>query len=90
MIQTRWSAEQRRLWRQARHQVLQSRTTPDLCFDAEGNVVGDARPSDYKSYWAGLSETERAFEILCNTDAAVFIQYWNKIENSIPKPHIAP
>lgn len=59
-------------------------------YDSEHNVVGDSRPNDYKRYWAGLTDTERAFEILQNTDAAQFMAFWNKIENSIPKPHIAP
>lgn len=59
-------------------------------FDGEHNVVGDSSPNDYKRYWAGLTDTERAFEILQNTDAAQFIQFWNKIEASIPKPPVEP
>jgi uncharacterized protein YpiB (UPF0302 family) len=59
-------------------------------FDAEGNVVSDESPGDFKRYWASLSDTERAFEILRNTEAAVFIQFWNKIQDSIPKPPIQP
>jgi hypothetical protein len=91
MTQPRWSAEQRLLWRQARHQVLLHMTaTPYSPFDAEHNVVGDDRPRDFKRYWDNLTDTERAFEILQNTEAAVFIQYWNKIQAGIPKPHIAP
>lgn len=59
-------------------------------FDNENNVVGEGRPNDYKRYWASLTDTERAFETLANTDAAVFMAFWNKIEQSIPKPHVAP
>jgi uncharacterized protein YpiB (UPF0302 family) len=59
-------------------------------FDADGNVVSDESPGDFKRYWASLSDTERAFEILRNTEAAQFIQFWNKIQAGIPKPHIAP
>ncbi len=59
-------------------------------FDAEGNVVSDERPGDFKRYWDSLSDTERAFEILSNTEAAVFIQFWNKVQDSIPKPPIEP
>ena len=86
MIQTNWSKERKRLYRQARHQVLVSRMAEQYSpFDAEGNVVSDDRPGDFKRYWAGLTETERAFEILSNTEAAVFIQFWNKIQDSIPE-----
>jgi hypothetical protein len=59
-------------------------------FDAEGNVVGDDSPRDLKGYWASLSDTERAFEILSNTPLAQFIQFWNKTQDSIPKPPIQP
>ena len=59
-------------------------------FDADGNVVSDSRPNDFKRYWDGLSDDERAFEILANTEAAQFIQFWHKIERSIPKPPIEP
>ena len=72
-----------------RRQVI-STMTQNSCFDAEGNVVGDDCPNDYKRYWAGLTDTERAFETLANTDAAQFMAFWDKIEQSIPKPHIAP
>jgi hypothetical protein len=91
MIQANWSKEQRRLYRQARHQVLVSRMAEQYSpFDAEDNVVSDERPDDFKRYWNSLTETERAFEILSNTEAAMFIQFWNEIHNSIPKPPIAP
>jgi uncharacterized protein YpiB (UPF0302 family) len=59
-------------------------------FDAEGNVVSDESPGDFKRYWDSLSDTERAFEILQNTNAAQFIQFWNKVQDSIPKPPIEP
>jgi hypothetical protein len=91
MTPTNWSAKKRRLYRQARHQVLVSRMAQHYSpFDAEGNVVSDESPGDFKRYWNSLTETERAFEILSNTEAAMFIQFWNKIQDSIPKPPIAP
>ena len=91
MTQPSWSKEQRRLYRQARHQVLVSRMAEQYSpFDADGNVVSDQRPGDFKRYWDSLTDTERAFQILENTEAAQFIQFWNKIENSIPKPPIDP
>ena len=90
MIQTSWSAERKRLYRQALHQAMRSRMTPDLSFDAEDNWQGDARPMDIKAYWASLSDTERAFEILEGTDAAIFMQYHDRIMNSIPKIPIKP
>jgi hypothetical protein len=64
--------------------------TPDLSFDAEDNWQGETRPMDIKTYWASLSDTERAFEILEGTDAAIFMQYHDRIMNSIPKIPIKP
>lgn len=61
-----------------------------LSYDADGNWVGEDRPNDIKAYWATLSDTERAFEILEGTDAALFMQFYENIERSIPKPPIAP
>jgi hypothetical protein len=91
MIQPSWSVERKRLYRQARHQVLLQMTAKQYSpFDAEGNVVSDERPGDFKRYWDSLSDTERAFEILQNTNAAQFIQFWNKVQDSIPKPPIEP
>ena len=73
------------------HQSLLQMTAAQYSpFDAEGNVVSDERPGDFKRYWDSLTETERAFEILQNTNAAQFIQFWNKIQDSIPKPPIQP
>ena len=91
MIQPKWSKEQKRLYRQARHQVLVSRMAEQYSpFDADGNVVSDQRPGDFKRYWDSLTDTERAFQILENTEAAQFIQFWNRIQDSIPKPPIEP
>jgi uncharacterized protein YpiB (UPF0302 family) len=59
-------------------------------FDKEHNVVSETSPMDFKVYWANLTDTERAFEILENTEAAQFMQFWTRIENSIPKPPIEP
>jgi hypothetical protein len=53
-------------------------------------ALGDTRPVNYRQYWAGLTDAERAFEILAGTDAAVYMAYWQEINNSIPKPPIAP
>lgn len=53
-------------------------TTPSP-FDAEGNVVGDDRPVNYRTYWAGLSDTERAFETLAGTDAALYMQMYMEV-----------
>lgn len=58
--------------------------------DAEGNTVGDTRPQDYQQYWNSLDETQRAFERLAGTDAALYIDYYERVLKSIPKPHIAP
>lgn len=91
MTQTNWSAERKRLYRQARHQVIIEMVVRQYSsFDADGNWVGEDRPHDIKQYWASLTDTERAFEILQNTDAALFMQFYERIERDIPKPHIAP
>lgn len=63
---------------------------PVLSFDAENNWVGETRPSDIKIYWASLTDTERAFEIMQRSDAAVFMEFHDRILNSIPKPPIQP
>lgn len=91
MTQTNWSVERKRLYRQARHQVIIEMVVRQYSsFDADGNWVAEDRPHDIKLYWASLTDTERAFEILQNTDAAQFMQFYESIEKSIPKPHIAP
>jgi len=91
MTQTNYSIKQRQLYRQARRQALLQMTAKQYSpFDAEGNVVSDESPGDFKSYWDSLTDTERAFEILSNTEAAMFIQFWNKIQEGLPKPPIAP
>nr|DAU83288.1 MAG TPA: hypothetical protein [Caudoviricetes sp.] len=63
---------------------------PVLSFDADNNWLGEVRPKDLKAYWENLTETERAFEILEQTEAAVFMAFHDKIMNSIPKPPIQP
>lgn len=77
----KYSSKEKKLYRAARQYLL---------FDSEGNWVGDDSPRDIKAYWATLSDTERAFEKLQRTDAAVFIEFVEHIERSIPKPHIQP
>lgn len=69
---------------------MMSQMKPVLSFDADNNWLGEVRPKDLKAYWESLSETERAFEILEQTEAAVFMAFHDKIMNSIPKPPIAP
>lgn len=56
----------------------------------EDNWLGDDRPNDIKSYWASLTDTERAIQILERTDAALYMEFYEKINNSIPKPPIQP
>lgn len=56
----------------------------------EGNWLGEDRPSDIKQYWANLTDTERAIQKLERTDAAVYMEFVDKINNSIPEPPIAP
>ena len=91
MTPTNYSTKQKRLYRQARHQYLVQMMAKQYSpFDAEGNLVGDERPGDFKRYWDNLDDTERAFQILQNTELAVFIQFWNKIQASIPEPPVQP
>ena len=85
-----WPYWQRRLYRQARHRVLIERAKQSLCFDQDNNWHGSERPRDIKAYWASLTDVERAFEILQQTDAAVFMKFVKDIEERMPKPHIAP
>lgn len=56
----------------------------------EDNWLGEDRPMDIKAYWANLTDTERAFERLERTDAAMYMEFVERLEKSIPKPHIAP
>ncbi len=91
MIPTNYSKKQRKLYRQARHQaLLQMMVKQYSPFDADGNVVSETSPMDFKRYWASLTDTERAFEKLAQTDAAVFMDFHERVVNSIPKPPIAP
>jgi hypothetical protein len=50
----------------------------------EGNWLGEDSPSDIKQYWATLTDTERAIQILERTDAAVYMEFVDKINRSIP------
>jgi len=83
-----WPLRRRQLYRQARHQVMLEKQ--QLSFDADGNWVGEESPYDIKRYWENLTDTERAIERLQRTDAAVFMEFHERIMNSIPKPHVAP
>jgi hypothetical protein len=73
--------KQRKIYRLARQY---------LSFDKEKNWTGDDRPMDIKAYWATLNDTERAFEILERTDAAVFMEFVERIERNVPKIPIKP
>lgn len=91
MTPTSWSVEKRRLYKQARHQVIiEMVVRQSSSYDADGNWVAEDSPHDIKLYWANLTDTERAFEILQGTDAAQFMQFYESIERSIPKPPVAP
>ena len=85
-----WPLRQRQLYRKALHQAMLSQDLQPLFFDEEQNWHGEERPANIKKYWQSLSDTERAFEILQGTDAAIFMQFHDRILNSIPKPPIAP
>ena len=56
----------------------------------EGNWLGEDRPTDIKQYWDSLTDTERAIQKLESTDAAVYMQFHDRLMNSIPKPPVAP
>ena len=83
MIQPKWSARHKRLYRAARHQALLG--IQPLSFDEDDNWYGDDRPDDIKRYWASLSDTERAIQILEGTDAALYMQFYNNIMSNIPQ-----
>ena len=85
-----WPLRHRQLYRKALHQAMLSQDLQPLFFDEEQNWHGEERPANIKKYWQSLSDTERAFEILQGTDAAIFMQFHDRILNSIPKPPIAP
>lgn len=75
-----WNRRSKKLYRAARQYL----------FDTDGNWLGDDSPYDIKAYWANLTDTQRAFEKLERTDAAMFMEFVERLEKSIPKPHIAP
>jgi hypothetical protein len=56
----------------------------------EGNWLGEDRPSDIQQYWAGLDDTERSIQKLEGTDAALYMQFVDKINRSIPELPIKP
>ena len=68
--------KQRKIYRLARQY---------LSFDKEKNWTGDDRPRDIKAYWASLTDTERAFERLQNTDAAMYMAFYQQIQRSMPE-----
>lgn len=55
------------------------------CFDPEQNWYGDDRPNDIKQYWAALNDTERAFERLQRTDAALYMEFVDQIRRTMPE-----
>jgi hypothetical protein len=56
-----------------------------LSFDAEDNWTDSDRPQDIKHYWAALTDTERAFERLQNTDAALYMAFYQQMMRDIPE-----
>lgn len=56
----------------------------------EDNWMGEHRPQDILQYWATLCDTERAIQKLERTDAAVYIQFSERINNSVPTWPIEP
>lgn len=86
MIQTNgWTSLKKRLYRQALHRRMSELARQHLSFDAESNWTDGDRPRDIKAYWAGLTDTERAFERLQNTDAAVYMAFYEQIQRSMPE-----
>ena len=79
-----WPLTQRVLWRQPRAQVL-SQMTPESSFDMDQNWFGDDRPNDIKKYWEGLDDTQRAFEKLQRTDAAIYMEFVDQIRRTMPE-----
>lgn len=56
----------------------------------EDNWMGDNRPQDIKQYWASLTDTERAIQKLERTDAALYIEFYERINSSVPTWPIEP
>ena len=56
----------------------------------EGNWLGEDRPSDIQQYWSNLTDTERAIQILERTDAALYMEFVDKLNRSIPELPIKP
>ncbi len=80
-----WPLAYRRLYRRARHQALLSQMTHDLCFDSEDNWSGEDRPRDIRAYWHSLTDTERAIQRLERTEAAIYMEFYDRVLSSIPK-----
>lgn len=56
----------------------------------EGNWLGKDRPSDIQQYWASLDPTEQSIQKLEGTDAALYIEFVDKLNRSIPELPIKP
>lgn len=56
----------------------------------EGNWLGEDSPRDIQQYWANLTDTERAVQKLERTDAALYIEFVDKLNRSIPELPIKP
>lgn len=56
----------------------------------EGSWLGEDRPSDIQAYWATLDDTERSIQKLEGTDAALYMQFVDKLNRSIPEQPIKP
>jgi hypothetical protein len=48
-------------------------------FDVDGNWQGESSPQDIVEYWNGLDSTAQAFEMLSNTDAAIYMKFYNAL-----------
>jgi hypothetical protein len=80
-----WTPASRQLYRQARHQRISELAKQHLSSDSEDNWTDSDRPQDIRRYWAALTDTERAFERLQNTDAALYMAFYEQMMRNIPE-----
>lgn len=82
-----WTPATRRLYRKALHRRMQEIVARELSFDAEDNWTEGERPRDIKRYWATLTDTERAFERLQATEAALYMAFYEELQRRLPEGH---
>lgn len=80
-----WTHVKRRLYRKALHQRMREIVAHELSFDSEDNWTEGDRPRDIKRYWATLTDTERAFERLQGTDAALYMAFYEGLQRRLPE-----